>query len=198
MSNSFNRTTLVKDPSLTEAFLTKILSGCNTIQVKKGDYILRKGDVQRQSFYVQKGLLRYYSIDDKGKEHILQFAPQGWFVSDRQSACLSMKSDFFIDALEDSEVVVVHEDFIIESTKQNHDFLELNNRLLHNHIRQLQNRINQLLSYTAEELYLDFVGTYPDILLRVPQWMVASYLGITPESLSRVRKELSERNQKKR
>ena len=154
--------------------------------------------MQRQSFYVQKGLLRYYSIDDKGKEHILQFAPQGWFVSDRQSACLSMKSDFFIDALEDSEVVVVHEDFIIESTKQNHDFLELNNRLLHNHIRQLQNRINQLLSYTAEERYLDFVGTYPDILLRVPQWMVASYLGITPESLSRVRKELSERNQKKR
>ena len=188
---------LIKDPSVTEDFLNEILSGCNLINVKKGDFLLRRGEQQRQAYYVQKGLLRYYSIDEKGKEHILQFAPQGWFVSDRQSSCLNFKSDFFIDALEDTEVLVVNESFILEKTKNNHNFLELNNTLLHNHIRQLQNRINQLLSFTAEERYLDFVKTYPDIMLRVPQWMVASYLGITPESLSRVRKDLAARNQRK-
>lgn len=198
MDKVFNIQRLTKDPSVTEAFLAKILSGCNSIQIKKGDFALKKGEMHTQSYYVQKGLLRYYSIDEKGKEHILQFAPEGWFVSDRQSACLSIKSDFFIDALEDSEVLVVNEKFILETAKQNHEFLELNNQLLHNHIRQLQNRINQLLSYTAEERYIEFVETYPDIMLRVPQWMVASYLGITPESLSRVRKDLAERNQKKK
>ena len=67
----------------------------------------------------------------------------------------------------------------------------LNERLLQNHIRHLQKRITQLLSATAEERYLDFVSIYPDIMLRVPQWMVASYLGIAPESLSRVRKDLA-------
>lgn len=198
MKEGFSGTSLIKDPSITDSFLQEILSGCNTVGIKKGDYVLKKGDIYKQSYYVQKGLLCYYSIDDKGKEHILQFAPQGWFISDRQSACLNIKGDFFIDALEDSEVVVVNEDYVIETAKKNHEFLELNNQLLHNHVRQLQNRINQLLSFTAEERYLDFVKTYPDIMLRVPQWMVASYLGITPESLSRVRKDLAARNQKKK
>jgi CRP-like cAMP-binding protein len=73
-------------------------------------------------------------------------------------------------------------------------FIDFNNRLLHNHIRHLQKRINLLLSASAEDRYLQFVKMYPDIMLRVPQTMVASFLGITPESLSRVRKELARRN----
>ncbi len=180
--------------SVNEEFINALRNNGKNIQIKKGDYVLRQGEMHRQSYYVQKGLLRYFSIDDKGKEHILQFAPEGWFVSDRQSACLNMNADFFIDALEDTEAVVVKESYVNELAKENHQFLELNNRLLQNHIRQLQNRINQLLSFTAEQRYLEFIKTYPDIMLRVPQWMVASYLGITPESLSRVRKDLAERN----
>lgn len=76
-------------------------------------------------------------------------------------------------------------------------FVEFNNKLLHNHIRHLQERIKQLLSATAEERYVDFIEMYPDILQRVSQTMIASYLGITPESLSRVRKELAEKYYKK-
>lgn len=185
------------DVSISEAFLKEVFSGCDTMHIKKGDYILRRGEMHRQSYFVQKGLLRYYSIDNKGKEHILQFAPEGWFVSDRQSSCLNINADFFIDALEDTDVLVVREEYVIAKAKENENFLELNNRLLHNHVRQLQNRINQLLSFTAEERYLDFVNTYPNFMLRVPQWMVASYLGITPESLSRVRKELADRSMRK-
>ncbi|MPT33677.1 MAG: Crp/Fnr family transcriptional regulator, partial [Flavobacterium sp.] len=69
-----------------------------------------------------------------------------------------------------------------------------NEKALQNHIRHLQKRINLLLAATAEQRYLDFIKLYPDVTLRVPQWMIASYLGITPESLSRVRKELAKRN----
>lgn len=175
-------------------WLTSLLSTCKILHFKKGDYALKRGTVNTQSYFVQKGLLRYYSIDQKGKEHILQFAPEGWFISDRQSACLETPSDFFIDALENSEVMVIDEGFVNELASQNNDFLLLNNKLLNNHIRSLQSRINQLLSFSAEERYLNFIKIYPDILLRVPQTMVASYLGITPESLSRVRKALGSKH----
>ena len=130
-------------------------------------------------------------MDEKGKEHVLQFAPEGWFISDRLSPCGSERSDFFIEAMEDTEALLLDENFILSLAKNNDSFLEMNNKLLQNHVRQLQNRINQLLSFTAEQRYLEFVKAYPDIMLRVPQTMVASYLGITPESLSRVRKELA-------
>ncbi|MFV0606975.1 MAG: Crp/Fnr family transcriptional regulator [Niabella sp.] len=195
MKHAYIHNEITSPISLKEALLHKILTNCNMIHVKKGNYVQRSGEREGQSFYVKKGLLRYYSIDEKGKEHILQFAPEGWFISDWQRININEHSDFFMDVLEDSEVFIVNTAFILEKAKENHEFLEINNQLLQNHIRQLQNRINQLLSYTAEQRYLEFVKTYPDIMLRVPQWMVASYLGITPESLSRVRKDLAERNQ---
>ena len=86
------------------------------------------------------------------------------------------------------------ENILLTLSKSDPQFLEFNNKLLHNHIRHLQKRITQLLSATAEERYLDFIKIYPDLLLRVPQTLIASYLGITPESLSRVRKELASKN----
>ncbi len=164
------------------------------LHVEKGAFLLHEGEVCKHSFYVEKGLLRYYSIDEKGKEHIIQFAPEGWFVGDRESMFFNRPSQFFIQSLEDSDVVMIDDNLICELSKADETFAVFNNNLLHNHIRQLQHRINMLLSATAEERYLDFIKTYPDILLRVPQTMVASYLGITPESLSRVRKELAAKN----
>lgn len=92
---------------------------------------------------------------------------------------------------------MIDENFFLKLSEKSPSFTDLNNKLLHNHIRHLQKRINMLLSSSAEERYLEFVVMYPDILLRVPQTMIASYLGITPESLSRVRKELARRNFKK-
>ena len=77
-------------------------------------------------------------------------------------------------------------------------FRKFNTALLHNHIRHMQDRIALLLGARADERYQKFVTMYPDLLLRVPQWMIASYLGITPESLSRVRRDLAERNFKPR
>ena len=160
---------------------------------QKGDFVLQEGQVCKQFFYVEKGLLRLYSIDDSGKEHIVQFASEGWFISDRSSVYFNEPSKFFIDAVENTEVVILDEEILHFITQISPQFQIYNEHLLQNHIRQLQNRINLLISASAECRYLDFIKLYPDLMQRVPQWMIASYLGITPESLSRVRKELSKK-----
>ncbi|MGE7776277.1 Crp/Fnr family transcriptional regulator [Chitinophaga sp. NPDC101104] len=173
---------------------TELAASLKTVTVPKGAFLLRQGEVCRNSFFVEEGLLRYYSIDDKGKEHILQFAPESWIVSDRESVYFGHPSKYFIQALEDSRVISLDEAFVLEISRRDPAFTEANNRLLHNHIRHLQDRVNELLSFTAEARYLRFIELYPSLLLRVPQSMVASYLGIAPESLSRVRKEMAQRH----
>lgn len=185
---------LASNIGIDKGLIEALIENCKFLRFAKGDFLLRQGEVGKHSFFVEQGLLRYYSIDNKGKEHILQFAPEEWFLADRESVYFHQPSHYFIQALEDSVVVLIDEEFILQLAKQDDSFLAFNNMLLHNHIRHLQNRINLLLSATAEERYLDFIRIYPDLLLRVPQSMVASYLGITPESLSRVRKELATKN----
>lgn len=177
--------------------LDELITKCSHREVGKDDFLLRQGEYSRYVYFVEKGLLKQYSIDKKGKEHILMFAPENWLVADRESIYFHQPSLYFIRALEDSVVTLLEVDFILGLSEKDKTFLELNNRLLNNHIRHLQNRINSLLSDSAEERYLSFVNTYPDILLRVPQIMVASYLGVTPETLSRVRRDMAERNFKK-
>ena len=160
----------------------------------KNEFLLQEGDVCNATYFVEKGLLRMYSIDKNGKEHIIQFAPEKWLISDRSSLYFNEKSKYYIEAVEDSEVLLLKNDFFSNISLSFPNSAGNNDLLLQKHIRNLQNRVNSLLAETAEERYMNFIKMYPDILLRVPQWMVASYLGITPESLSRVRKELARKN----
>lgn len=173
------------------------LEVCSTFyeikEVKKNEIILREGEISDSTFFVEKGLLRMYSIDKAGKEHVIQFAPENWIISDTTSQLLNEKSRFYIEAIEESVIVVTKEGFFENLSKIYPDVAEKNQRLMFNHIKNLQNRVNALISTTAEERYMDFLKRYPNLMLRAPQWMVASYLGITPESLSRVRKELAKK-----
>jgi CRP-like cAMP-binding protein len=157
---------------------------------KKGDFLIKEGDICQYSYFVQEGILRVFYIDDKGKEHLLQFAPEGWFAADHESTYFRKASTYYIQALEDTTVYQLNDDFFEKLSLKDPVFTQFNEKLLHNHIHHLQKRIIQLIAKTAEERYVEFTKTYPDILMRVPQTMVASYLGITPESLSRIRKEL--------
>jgi CRP-like cAMP-binding protein len=187
-------TLLTSNTDLNSVLMETLLADCKSKKVEKGQYLLRPDERCTHTFYVESGLLKMFSIDNKGKEHILQFAPEGWFISDRESSFFKKPSSYFIQAIEDCEVLLLEEALILRLSSENPSFIEFNNRLLHNHIRHLQHRINLLLSATAEERYLDFIKLYPDILVRVPQVLVASYLGIAPESLSRVRKEMAHRH----
>jgi len=163
-------------------------------KIHKGEYLLQYGEICRNTFFVERGLLRMYSIDKNGKEHIIQFAPENWLIGDRSSLYFSEKSNYYIEAVEDSEVSVLSRDFFNKLLEEFPNSIEKSDLVLQKHVKSLQDRINSLLGETAEERYLKFIKMYPDLLLRVPQWMVASYLGITPESLSRVRKELAKKN----
>ena len=153
-----------------------------------------QGDICSHSFFVEQGVLRFYSLNEEGKENILQFATESWIVSDRGSVFFQEPSTYYIDAIEDTLVVMLDEDFINQIVKISADFRKRNEYLLQNHIRHLYKRISLLLGASAKIRYLEFIKMYPDIMLRVPQKMIASYLGITAESLSRVRKSLAEEN----
>ena len=150
--------------------------------VKKGQILQRSGELNTKVFRVKSGLLRSYTIDNKGKEHIYMFASENWIMAD--NCATTVPCDLFIDALEDSIVSVSEKDI----SKLNPEWKSIFNRLA-----VLQKRIIMLMSYSAVERYEHFVQTYPDIIQRVTQKMIASYLGITPEALSRVRKEIAKR-----
>jgi len=153
-------------------------------------YLLREGEVSRYTFFVESGLLQSFSLDEKGGEHILQFAPENWIVSDRAGQYFNKPSDFYIKAIEPSIVVFIQQEFMEKASKQSNAFACFMESSLQRNIYMQQQRINSLLAMTAKERYLLFMDMYPSLLQRVPQWMIASYLGITPESLSRVRREL--------
>lgn len=146
------------------------------IKVKKGTIIQTVGEVDTKVYHVKSGLLRSYTIDEKGKEHIFLFAPEGWAIAD--SASSGKKAELFIDALEDSLVIIAEKN--IEKEKQNI-------KPILRRVNVLQKRIIMLMSSSAMERYEHFVETYPDIIKRVPQKMIASYLGITPEALSKIK-----------
>jgi len=190
-------TFLTSNIDLKEAFLQLLFNACQVKQVNKGDYLLQPGETCTHSFFVKKGLLRQFSLDAKGKEHVLQFAPENWFMSDRDSVFFHEPAAYYIQALENTSVFLIDEPFLTNLAHKDPQFLDFNLNLLHKHIRQLHKRVQLLLSATAEERYLDFVHMYPDLMLRVPQIQIASYLGITPESLSRVRSDLAKKNQRR-
>lgn len=183
-----------KGVELTSEVESLIDSSLQRKSYKKNDYLLREGETCNHIFFVAKGLLRSYTLDENGKEHLLQFAPENWLISDRSSTLFDGKSDLYIDAIEDTDVILLPSDFLEQLGIYSPSFQRFNMFALNNHIRHLHNRINLLISASAEVRYLDFIKLYPNIIARVPQWMIASYLGITPESLSRVRKELAKKS----
>ena len=157
---------------------------------KKGEVLQREGDSYSHSFFVRKGLLRSYTIDDKGKEHIFMFAPEGWMIADIDSQEYNQPTALFIDCLEDSEVYVIERSLFLKSDLSK-DQLNRNVNLLSRRIAILQRRVIMLMSAPAKDRYELFLETYPELPNRVPQRMIASYVGITPEALSKIRGEIA-------
>jgi len=182
---------LLENAGVTQEQLKKLEGEIQKRVIPESNILLHSGEVCKHFYYVEKGLLRFYFIDEKGKENILEFAPEKWIVVDRASFYFNEPSEFYIDAIEETTAAVLDKEFIDIAAEVSPQFRKYNERILQNHIRHLQNRINRLIGKSAVERYLHFVEGYQDLTTRVPQWMIASYLGITPESLSRIRKELS-------
>jgi CRP-like cAMP-binding protein len=159
--------------------------------LKKGDFLLREGEVAKYGAFVAKGILRSYVIDNKGKEHIIQFAPENWWISDKAGLTDGTASLFFIDAIEDSEVLLIDMAGHLTLIEKLPGYAASFRTGIQKRAEAKDKRIVHSLSSTAEERYNDFLETYPSIAQRVPQHMLASYLGITPETVSRIRKQAS-------
>ena len=155
-----------------------------TKSFKKGEVLQHQGEVATKIYFVKKGVLRSYSIDEKGKEHIFMFASEGWIIAD--GAGYNSDAELFIDVIEDSEVDILDKKLFHETIVPIQDLNERVKSLI-KRVSVLQRRVIMLMSASAIERYEHFVETYPEIVQRVPQKMIASYLGITPEALSKVK-----------
>ena len=162
----------------------------NSVLFKKRSIIEYAGNRSNRVYYVVKGLLRSYHLDDKGKIHTFMFAPEDWIIGDVESIALGNQNALYIDCLEDSEVIVSQEINPVSNSVSNSTILKEKNNKLLRRVGMLQQRVIMLMSYTARERYEFFLKTYPTLPNRVSQKMIASYLGITPEALSKIRREM--------
>jgi CRP-like cAMP-binding protein len=158
-----------------------------------GEYLQRAGEVAHDAAFVAVGCLRSYVIDARGKEHIVQFAPETWWLADAASMNTGAPSGYFIDAIEDSDVLLIGGPAHHALVDRVAPYASAFRTGLQRHAAAKDRRIVAALSASAEERYLEFLGMYPTIAARVPQSMLASYLGVTPETISRIRRNLSRR-----
>jgi CRP-like cAMP-binding protein len=162
-------------------------------RIRKHQFFLQEGDICKRMAFVQNGCLREYTVDHKGEEHIIQFAIEDWWISDLTSYLSGLPSTQNIDAVQDTDVLILERqarDKLLDAVPAMERFFRL---LLESNYVATRRRINYSLTASADERYLAFIMTYPQLVEQIPQQYIASYLGITPQSLSRIRRELSKK-----
>jgi CRP-like cAMP-binding protein len=157
-------------------------------KLRKRQYFLQEGDVCKYIGFVIKGSARTFTVDEKGHEHILKLSMENWWLADFESFYLLTPSRFNIEALEDLEVLQSTNAQIEEFLKHIPAFSAMANVISQNYTIANQKRMQAAMSYTAEERYEDLISNYPEFFKRFPQNMIASYLGLSRETLSRLRK----------
>ncbi len=160
-------------------------------KLRKKQYLLQEEDVCKAIAFVEKGALREYTVDEGGNEHIIQFALEGWTISDLYSFLTGEPATYNIDALEEAELVLIsksaHEELLQKITKyETYTRLNITGAYI-----AMQRRLTSIISSPLEQRYTNFTALYPNIVQRVPQHMIASYMGLQPETLSRIRRKMS-------
>lgn len=160
-------------------------------KIRKKQYLLQEGNICRHLAFVEKGLLRSYNVDEKGIEHMIHFAWEGWWMADMLSFLSNEPSTYHIDAIEDAELLLIsQQDF--EEMFLKVPVMERYFRILfQNNIISKERRLISSITNSAEEKYIHLTATNPELIKRIPQQLVASYLGITPETLSRIKNKLA-------
>jgi CRP-like cAMP-binding protein len=170
-----------------------ILPTGKKIKINKGDILLKQGQITKHGYLVKTGCLKSYTLDNNGKEHILQFAPENWMISDLDSFTNQIPSVIFIEAIEDSEVAFISKsEFNDISQLEKPELIEIATKFRNNLIAT-NKRVIGLLSATAEQRYIGFTLLYPTLVQRLPLKLIASYIGVTPEYLSEIRRKLAKK-----
>ncbi|MFK8036777.1 MAG: Crp/Fnr family transcriptional regulator [Crocinitomicaceae bacterium] len=168
----------------------KNLNHSNTQIVAKGTLLSRPGKIVNHGYFVKIGCLKSYILDKEGKEHIIQFAPENWMIGDLNSFTFDVPSEIYIEAIEDSEVTLISKSEYEDLEQlEKEQVIEMSIKYRNNLIAS-NKRVLSLLSSTAEQRYLDFTETYPTLVQRLKLKQIASYIGVTPEYLSEIRRKL--------
>ena len=160
-------------------------------KIRRKRFLLQEGEPCIYTIFVEHGLMRSFTIDEKGNEHILQFGMQGWWMADLYSFLTGEPSEYNIEALEDSELLLITKsswDLLLKEVPAFERYFRI---LIQNNLIATQRRLMGTMSTTAEERYYKLLQDFPDIIHRVPQHMIASYIGVTRETLSRLRSQIA-------
>lgn len=176
-----------KHISLTKAeeAYTTLLFEHQKIVAKK--FLLKQGDICKHSAFVLDGCLRGYTIDSNGDEHVLSFAPKEWWIGDMYSLISQKPGNLNIEALSDTEVVLLSKTDQEKLYRKVPKFERFFRIITENSLVSYQQRLNDNMSLTAQERYLKFCKTYPQLIHTIPQKQIAAYIGVTPEFLSKLR-----------
>ena len=160
-------------------------------RIKRRQFILQEGDISKFNTFVVEGCFRMYKVDENGKEHNLQFAIENWWIGDIQSFFTNEPSKLYIEAMENSIVLQIKKEDQFKLFVDYPKFNRIFRVLAENAMVSLQLRVLQNISSSAEERYLDFLERYPQLFNRISNIQIASYLGVTPEFLSTIRKKIT-------
>lgn len=160
-------------------------------KLRKRQYLLQEGDTSKYISFVTKGALRQYTVDDKGHEHIVRFGIERWWMGDYEGFMTNTPSRYNIDAIDDSELLQISYRQLEDLKKTVPAIEAMLKKIDQRSYISHQRRIHSSISNTAEDRYIELMNTYPEFLQRFPQNMIASYLGISPETLSRIRKQMA-------
>lgn len=182
---------IVKHATLSDKELTDFCSLFQNKTIKKKSFLLREGEICKFEGFVTKGLFRVYHINNNGFEQVLYFAMENWWITDMDSFTNEKPSHLYIEALEDSEVLLISKkdkEFAYENLPKIEKLFRVMTQKTH---IALQRRMIDNLSKTADQRYADFIEKYPLLFQRLTNLQIAAYLGISHEFLSKIRKKIS-------
>ncbi len=174
--------------SLTDEEFDFVLSHFQHVKKRKHQYVIQEGEFVDKEYWIIKGCLKSYFIDESGKEHILQFGMENWWITDYESFVKQVQSKTFIDCIEDSELLYITFENREKLTAEMHKMERFWAKKSKMGRIALQNRILSLLKNSAKEQYDMLLEQYPKLFQRVPKKMIAAYLGVSRETLSRLNK----------
>lgn len=170
-----------------EAFFTGLLQ---FRKLKKRQFLVHEGELSKSTAFILKGCLRSYSVDSNGYEHILQFAPPGWWIADLHSVISKQPGKLNIDALTDSEILILERNDQEKLFNRSPKFERFFRIITENAIAAANNRLLDYMGLNAQERYLMFCKRYPGLIKTLPQKLIASYIDVTPEFLSKLKGEV--------
>lgn len=173
--------------SITEDELIEFCEAFKIVKVKKRQFIVQPEFIAKNRFYVVQGTFRAYVIGDEGQEHTIQFAISDWWISDYNSYIFQQPASMFIVALEDSVILQISHEAESALKQKRHVFETFFRILAEGTAAYMARRVITNLTKTAEQRYEIFLERYPDIVTKVPQYALASFLGMTTEYLSKLR-----------